>query len=142
MGNKFISTIIPVTLFILLAGSIGLYSFQQIKEETTTPTAKPEEIVPSPKPLVTPLPTLIGQKTMQDLVADARADLAERLSISQSEITTNEVESITWNDSSLGCPEPGMMYLQVLIPGYRILLKAKGKVYDYRTSLQHIKPCN
>lgn len=102
---------------------------------------EPTKTAPSPKPTVPSPPTLIEQKTLQDLIAEARADLAERLSILQSEITIKETQSVTWNDSSLGCPEPGMMYLQVLTPGYKILLEAEGEVYNYHTSLRHVKLC-
>lgn len=35
-------------------------------------------------------------------------------------------EAVTWPDSSLGCPEPGQMYLQVLTPGYRVVVEVGG----------------
>ena len=38
----------------------------------------------------------------------------------------------TWNDASLGCPEPGMSYTQALVDGWRIVVKAGGSTYDYR----------
>lgn len=34
---------------------------------------------------------------------------------------------VTWSDSSLGCPEPGMMYTQALVEGFRILLDVDGE---------------
>ena len=46
--------------------------------------------------------------------------------------TVTSAESVTWSDSSLGCPKPGMMYAQVLTPGLRVLVQAEGKTYDYR----------
>jgi hypothetical protein len=42
------------------------------------------------------------------------------------------VTAKTWSDASLGCPEPEMMYAQVLTPGYQIILEAGGTHYDYR----------
>ena len=36
------------------------------------------------------------------------------------------VESVTWSDGSLGCPEPGMMYTQALVRGHRIRVDAAG----------------
>lgn len=41
-------------------------------------------------------------------------------------------ESVTWSDSSLGCPKPGMMYSQVITPGMKVVVEADGKTYDYR----------
>ena len=39
----------------------------------------------------------------------------------------------SWPDSSLGCPKPNMNYLQVITPGYRIVLEAQGRSYEYHT---------
>lgn len=36
-------------------------------------------------------------------------------------VTLESWEAVTWRDSSLGCPQPDMMYLQVLTPGYRFV---------------------
>jgi len=61
------------------------------------------------------------------------ADLAGRLGISAQEVTVEQVKAVQWPDSSMGCPQPGYMYTQVITPGYQIILKAQGKSYDYRT---------
>ena len=61
----------------------------------------------------------------------AKQDLAQRLSIPLDQIAIVKVEEVEWPDASLGCPEPGKMYAQVIIPGYRITLSAKGQTYDY-----------
>ena len=42
-----------------------------------------------------------------------------------------KVEAVEWRDSSLGCPEPGKAYLQVITPGYLFVLEAGGKTYEY-----------
>jgi hypothetical protein len=41
-------------------------------------------------------------------------------------------EAIDFSDSSLGCPKPGMAYMQVITPGYKVALEYKGKTYDVR----------
>jgi hypothetical protein len=41
-------------------------------------------------------------------------------------------ESVVWNDGSLGCPEPGMMYTQALVNGYWVVIDAAGQNYDFR----------
>lgn len=61
------------------------------------------------------------------------ADLSRRLNMSEAEIEIVEVVPVTWSDSSLGCPQPDGMYLQVLTEGYRVTLKAAGKTYAYHT---------
>ncbi len=41
-------------------------------------------------------------------------------------------EPVVWNDGSLGCPEPGMMYTQALVNGYWVVIDAAGEKYDFR----------
>ncbi len=71
----------------------------------------------------------------------AIADLAQRLGLPESAINVRTVESVEWPDASLGCPRPGMMYAQVVTPGYRIVLEAGGKLYEYHTSQSHVMLC-
>ncbi len=63
----------------------------------------------------------------------AKEDLAQRLGIPADDITTRSVEAVNWPDASLGCPQPDMMYAQVVTPGYRIVLEARGQAYTYHT---------
>jgi hypothetical protein len=60
-------------------------------------------------------------------------DLAQRLNIDVSEIATLALEEVQWRDASLGCPSRSMNYLMVITPGYRIVLEAKGEIYEYHT---------
>lgn len=41
-------------------------------------------------------------------------------------------ESRDFPDTSLGCPEQGVMYAQVITPGYQFLIDYAGTTYDYR----------
>ena len=41
-------------------------------------------------------------------------------------------EAVTWPDSSLGCPAPGMQYTQALVDGMRVLVRVDGERYDFR----------
>ncbi len=74
----------------------------------------------------------------QDL---AVAALAKQLSIAPAAITVRSVESVDWSDASLGCPQPGLMYAQVITPGYRIILEAKGKRYEYHAGTGSVILC-
>jgi hypothetical protein len=40
-------------------------------------------------------------------------------------------QSMDWPDGGLGCPEPGVMYPQVMMEGSRIRLSAKGRAWTY-----------
>ncbi len=65
--------------------------------------------------------------------AQAKTDLSARTGVPVDQIQVVSVEPVTWPDASLGCPQPGMMYAQVLTPGLRIRLQANGQVYEYHT---------
>lgn len=63
----------------------------------------------------------------------ARAALAQDLALAEADIAVVAVEENEWRDSSLGCPKPGVNYLQVITPGYKIMLTAQGKSYEYHS---------
>lgn len=67
----------------------------------------------------------------QELVDNAVADLAERLGIGREEVALVQVESITWPDAALGCPEEDQMYAQVITEGHRIVLGHDERIYVY-----------
>jgi len=67
-------------------------------------------------------------------MAQARADLAKLTGLDPATFTTVRAEQVVWSDGSLGCPVPGVMYIQMVSPGYWIQLEAGGKTYDYRST--------
>jgi hypothetical protein len=75
------------------------------------------------------------------LADQAKADLAQKLDIPVTQIEVIQVEAVDWPDASLGCPQPGQMYAQVITPGYQIILSVQGKEYDYRTNLSDVFLC-
>lgn len=71
--------------------------------------------------------------SMDALIQIARADLAERLGVNEYEITVLEARPVVWPDASLGCPRPGMSYIQILFEGGLIRLEAGGQEYNYHS---------
>ena len=67
-----------------------------------------------------------------DIIAAILADAAQRTGVDVGAIDVVSAESVTWNDGSLGCPEPGMLYTQALVDGSQVLLDADGEELDYR----------
>ena len=43
---------------------------------------------------------------------------------------------VEWSDTSLGCPEPGMAYAEVITPGYLIRLAAGDQLFEYHADRQ------
>ena len=69
----------------------------------------------------------------QPLIDQAVSDLASRLKIDASKIEAISAESKTWPDGSLGCPQPGIAYTQVMVDGSLIQLSANGTTYSYHS---------
>jgi hypothetical protein len=65
------------------------------------------------------------------LVEMAKADLAERLGVEPDDIEVQSVTEADFPDTSLGVPEPGKMYAQVITPGYVIRLAEDDAAYEY-----------
>ena len=62
----------------------------------------------------------------------ARTALSERLKIPEETIRLGHASAKDWPDASLGCPEKGMVYAQVITPGYWVQLQVGENVYDIR----------
>lgn len=71
----------------------------------------------------------------------ARKDLASRLGVSEREILFLAGEGRTWNDGSLGCPEPGVMYTQAQVRGWVLTFGHRQRTYTYHTDLNRTIPC-
>ena len=54
-------------------------------------------------------------------------DAARGAGVDPSAVEVVTAEAVTWNDGSLGCPEPGMFYTQALVPGYRVVVEIDGE---------------
>ncbi len=81
----------------------------------------------------TPMPSIIPELSpaLQKLAENARQDLANRLSVPAADITILQAAPVTWSDSSLGCPQPGMAYAQMLTPGFLVVLSHAGTQVEY-----------
>jgi len=72
----------------------------------------------------------------------AREVLAQRIGVSAESVEVLSVEAVSWPDTSLGCAEPGMMYAQVITPGYRMRLQAGGRIYAVHSDMQRVVICD
>ena len=84
----------------------------------------PASIPPSADVVPGKVPAALIEKIVADAAAVAKVEPADVVVIS--------TEAVTWNDGSLGCPKPGMSYIQQIIEGYRVIVEAGGERYDYR----------
>ena len=117
-------------------------------EPTGTPTplwavarTSPTQVIQEEIVAVNPTIPSPSDPALQGLVMQAKEDLAGRLSIGVDQIDLVEAKAVEWPDASLGCPEPGKMYAQVVTPGYRIVLAAAGEHYEYHSDVQRRVVC-
>lgn len=88
------------------------------------PSGFPPTVPPSDAPITGEVPPALMDAVRARLAADTGLDA------SGAEVKV--AEEVEWPDGSLGCPEPGMMYTQAIVPGYRVVLVLDGREYDYR----------
>jgi hypothetical protein len=105
-----IAVIATLSIFIVSGCTSSPAADQTITNTTVNPTASSE-----------------------DVIVAAKQDLSQRTGIDYEYINTLYLRVVRWPDTSLGCPEEGMEYAQVITDGYQVLLEANGYVYEYHT---------
>jgi hypothetical protein len=104
------------------------------------PPARPASPPPATAVPGKPAAPTTGPADSADVVK-AKSDLAKRAGAAVADIKTRSVEAVNWPDASLGCPQPDMMYAQVVTPGQRIVLEAGGQTYEYHSGGANVVFC-
>lgn len=78
----------------------------------------------------------------EDALKRARADLAQRLGVSEDEIEEDAVESADFPDMALGAPIEDEMSAQMIASGWRIRLKSGEQSYEYRANRDQLRLYN
>lgn len=135
--------IVILILGLLVAACVAPEEGDETQMETPARTATSQSS-PLSSPLRTsplPAPSQETGTEQEKAVTAAVQALSDELKIAADEIQVVSVENVQFRDSSLGCPEEGMVYLQVITPGYQVLLRVEGETYDYRVSEQRVVLC-
>jgi hypothetical protein len=61
------------------------------------------------------------------------ADAARRFKVATNDVVLTRAERITWPDASLGCAEPGKVYGQMLVEGFRVVARTVEGELLYHT---------
>jgi hypothetical protein len=78
----------------------------------------------------------------EDAVKRARADLAQRLGVSETEIKEEAVEQADFPDMALGAPVADEMSGQMITSGWRIRLQAGDREVEYRANRDQVRLYN
>ena len=93
----------------------------------STPTALPNEL-----PAIATLSAAEARGLTHPGLKSAITDLETRMEGSLEMIRIVRAEHVTWSDSSLGCPEPGMMYVQVLTTGIWLVVSQQEQEFAFK----------
>lgn len=118
--------LIPAVLACSVIGACDTDTAGHLPEDSTASPARSEDM---------PMARDEGSEkaVLEEPTAFAVADLAGRLGIDPAGIEIVEMRDVTWGDTSLGCPRPGMAYTQTLVNGSLIRLRAAGRDYHYHS---------
>jgi hypothetical protein len=78
----------------------------------------------------------------EEAIQKARQDLAQRLGVSESDIETQAVDDAEFPDMALGASVADEMSGQMITPGWRIKLRAKGQNVEYRANRHQVRLYN
>jgi|SRR5919199_4767610 hypothetical protein len=84
-------------------------------------------------PLASAVPEANLSPDQQQAVAAALRDAAAHLGVAATDMSVQQVEEREWGDSSLGCPQPGLLYSQVVTPGFLVVINSRGKQLEYHS---------
>jgi hypothetical protein len=80
-----------------------------------------------------PTPTLVrGDLTWKQSLLVSR--LSKELSLPVDQIVVASTEAVDWPNGCLGIQKMGVMCTQGIVPGYRFILEANGKQYEFHTN--------
>jgi hypothetical protein len=79
-------------------------------------------------------PAPAQKRAPEDLVNGMAQDLARRLGVKEPDLQVMTVQSVLWDDSSLGCPQPERAYLPAQVQGVRVVFQHAGRAYQYHGS--------
>lgn len=97
------------------------------------PSLVPGESAPS-SPTIGNVPSEIIEAVKVEIASDA--------GLSPRDVQIVSAEAVTFPDGGLGCPEPGVNYIQVQVDGFTVIGTAGGATFDYRgTSPTDLRRC-
>jgi hypothetical protein len=132
--HRTLSTPIPLVLALILAGCARPLAGSPSPDATTQPS---RPVVTAPDlPTVPPSSEPVTGEVPPDVMADLIADAVDRTGVEPEAIEVVQAAAVTWNDGSLGCPEPDMTYTMALVDGYHVILSAADEDLDYRVAAQ------
>jgi hypothetical protein len=112
-------------LFLVTILMMAITACGPVIAATEEPSAPVEEQEPTP----THIPVDLTPAQRAALTA-----LADQLSLTADKIRLVSTEAVTWPDGCLGIVRMGVLCTQAEVPGFKIILEADGKNYEFHTN--------
>lgn len=129
---KWIIVLIVFTIVIVSASGNSLLPLKgMMANPTPTVTAMPTIGIPTPS----------GDFILENYIELSKKDLAAKTGLNTDQIKVMDYGPKEWNDSSLGCPGKGMIYVQMIVSGYIITLQTQNKDFIYHAGLNNVVSC-
>ena len=130
--------LLTILLALVLAGcGAGTPAATEPSDQNVAPAATPAptEIVlpaetPAPAQTAAPGGSAPEPGSLEQQVA---ALLAQAVGVDEASLRLASKEAREWPDSALGCPEEGMMYMEVITPGYQLTFTDGMTTYAVHT---------
>lgn len=99
--------------------------------QNTPPTTVPTQGSPNPSPSETPTKIPVDLTPAQLAAVQA---VSTKYKVPVDEITVISSEAVTWDNGCLGVVIPGVLCTDIITPGFRIFMEAKGQRYEFHTN--------
>lgn len=106
-------------------------------DEDAMTSDKPTDLTPTSLPSakgdlpIGNVPAAVLERSEVQAAVEAEAKRGE---VEVDEVTVAGYAKVTWSDGSIGCPQPGMMYTQALVPGEQLVLEVDGQYASYHAA--------
>ena len=74
---------------------------------------------------------VVAPMNLNGQIEFSKMALAQRLDVPPDSVKVSSARQVTWRSGALGCPEPGMIYTDALVPGSVIYLQVDNMVHAY-----------
>jgi len=117
------------TTFVGSAQDLGQV-FEDIRQALNESAKAPDDI------RVATIGDAVLQSSCQEVeaVTAARVLLSNDLDTQPRALIIQNTDEVDWADASIGCPEAGTSYAQVITPGYRMVFEFENEIYEVHTS--------
>lgn len=137
----------PFALFVLLAGALLFFACAPLDPASPYETpagseSQPQAVreTPAPPAEMQPPPPAGGEviplEEAEMFFESIRAGIAGQLGADADQIRLVSMTAVEWPDGCLGLAAPDQMCIQVITPGYSLMIESGGKTYEVRTNLE------